>query len=260
MANPPSDDLPGCTVDESGTSPVVEGPALLEDPALVEGPALPEVPPAAQLAEFLSRSTTLNKNIGALTAHGDEAIRTLHLVVPVIAAGNADIGDLILDSIDDLHDAYLSIAQGRIRAGFAALRGVMEGIFTALYYRQQSISLRLWVTGKSFNMVHQFLDPKHEFHQYYRQLFEDEGFKRLHPKVTYKRVFEEADNIYDLLSGYVHKKGRSVQQTFSRNFEEVVERVLRISLTFLDTEDELPTLSFPSPPTFAQFASASKRG
>jgi hypothetical protein len=181
--------------------------------------------------------------------HGAAALSTFDTICPLIEDGDSDIRYLLSDTRIELLDAYTMSCAGRHKTALILLRGVMEGLFTALYYRQQSISLNLWSSNTAFVFVHQFFEDRHEFFKYFSRLFSDERFKRDHPNTSGKKVFEEASLLYELLSGQVHKKAESARKTL-HGFEGLVERIFRIFLTFLEREDDLPRLAFPSPLTF----------
>jgi hypothetical protein len=203
-----------------------------------------------EASERLSNTTERE----SLVNHCSRALASFDAISVVIYVDNEDIKNLLSDTREELIDGYLAVLAGRSRMAFSMARGVMEGLFAALYYRQQSISLNLWASNKSFLMVHQMLDSKHEFHMYYKQLFEDDGFKTQYAAVTPKKVFEEAVELYDLLSCYVHKKSPSARSQLRVKFEDAIERVFRIALCFLEREENLPSpLCFPVPPTYAQW-------
>lgn len=185
-----------------------------------------------------------------LVQHAATALETLDVMVDILAGDDLDIRSLLQDTRENLCDSYLAAAAERRVVAFAMLRGVMEGLFTSLYYRQQAMSLYLWAGGKTFHMVHQLLDEKHDFCVYFKALFDDDGFKQAYPNISPKHILQEARDVYDCLCRFVHKKAPAASLGPS-SFEATVERVFRISLSFLEREDDLPTtLSFPTPLTF----------
>jgi len=200
----------------------------------------------------------INEENNELFEHGARALITLDALAPIMHAGDPDVIELMNATREELQDAYMAVIAGRSKLGFAMLRGVMEGLLTTLYYRQQRISLNLWASGTSFHMVHQLLESNHEFRLYYRRLFEDDRFKEEYPGVAHKRIFEGAIKVYDDLSSYVHKKSRTVRSTLPSNFEEAVEQVFRVAICFLEREEQLPKLIFPTPASLAAQLSVGK--
>lgn len=99
-------------------------------------------------------------------------------------------------------------------------------------------------------MVHKLIESKHEFRMYYGNLFEDERFKKDYPGISKTKVFDEAADLYDQLSSYVHKKSASSKSQFSKNFFNELARVFRITITFMEREEDIPKLPFPSPNSF----------
>lgn len=194
--------------------------------------------------------------------HGIQAICCFDQIAPSIHQQDPDIMHLLSETREELLDSYLAAALEREKIGYLLLRGVMEGLFTSLYYRQQAISLNLWASNTGFHMVHQFIEDKHEFYKYYKNLFEDDRFKNDYPEISAKKVFEETKQLYDLLSNYIHKKSPSTKQ--NAHFQDIVERVFRISLCFLEREVDLPQLTFPKSITYPQWsidaAASSKKG
>jgi len=169
------------------------------------------------------------------------------------------MAEILDDSRNELLDAYVAALMERTQASFVLLRGVMEGLFSVLYYREQSISLQLWSAGKSFEMLHSMLEPSHEFHKYFRYHFESERFKRDYPDLTCNSIFSEADALYKTLSSFVHKKSSAVRGRLNDGFLVVVERVFRIFLAFADRIEDLPQLSFPAPRSFCELESVRKK-
>lgn len=199
-----------------------------------------------------SASDKLNNGAQAdLFQHAARALECFDILAPIMHDGDQDIAELLLDTREELQDAYLAVIAGRSKLGFIMLRGVMEGLLTTLFYRQQTISLNVWASGDSFHMVHQMLSGQHEFRLYFKRLFEDERFRIEYPQVTHSNVFDHATTLYDTLSSYVHKKSRGVQSNLPGSFEGNVESVLRVVVCFLEREEELPKLSFPSPASLA---------
>jgi hypothetical protein len=189
---------------------------------------------------------------GALASHGDMALAAFDQIVEVLAGEDPDIRGLLRETRENLADSYLAAAAGRMTVAFSMLRGAMEGLFMALFYRQQAMSLHLWARGKTFHMVHQLLDDKHEFCAYFKVHFSDERFKQAYPGMSEKRVLEEARDTYDCLCRAVHKTASTTEKT-RQTFQASVERVFRIFLSFLDREDDLPgSLAFPRPSTFQE--------
>lgn len=182
--------------------------------------------------------------------HGGRALASLDLIAPVVQGSDPAIQEILNDAREDLIEAYLSAAAGKPKAACIAVRGLMEGLFMSLYYRQQSLSLSLWASSASFQMVHSLFESKHEFSQYYRRLFKDEGFRKKHPGVSDAAIFEEAESVYKHLSRYVHKSPVAARAVTSAT-EALIERVFKLFLTFLEREESLPALTFPAPLTFA---------
>jgi hypothetical protein len=182
--------------------------------------------------------------------HGGRALATLDVIAPLVHGGDAAIQEILDDAREDLVDTYFNAAAGKHKAACIALRGVMEGLFMSLFYRQQALSLSLWASSASFQMVHSLFENKHEFSQYYRRLFKDHGFKKEYPGVSDTAIFDEAEAIYKHLSRYVHKSPVAARTVTSAT-EALVERVFKLFLTFLEREETLPALAFPAPATFA---------
>jgi hypothetical protein len=151
---------------------------------------------------------------------------------------------------DDLVEAYVAYALDRRKLAFMALRGVMEGLFSALYYRYQSMSLALWARDASSQMVHSLFEThdRNEFYLFFKTLFDDEGFAKLHRGCNVKHVFARARSIYSQLSRFIHKKYGQTSADFSAS----VGDVFRIFLTFLARTDDISALAFPSPLTWAE--------
>ncbi|WP_126933426.1 hypothetical protein [Corallococcus sp. AB018] len=194
-----------------------------------------------------------------LIKHGSQALQSFDAATALLSQGNSDIQELLNDTRDELLDSYLGAALGRNRIAFVMLRGVMEGLFTALYYSQQLISLNLWASNKNFLMVHEMFASDHEFKLYFKNLFEDEGFKKQCPNTSASNIFDEAAAVYKLLSSHVHKKTTRARLETAQSFELSVERVFRIYFTFLEREEDLTGVSFPTPQTFSN-ASKPKKG
>lgn len=218
-------------------------------------PAAPEVT-SELLDEIRAHCTTASQKLAAdahadLFEHAARALQCFDTLAPIMHREDPDIVELLRDTREELLDAYLAFAAGRKKLGFIMLRGVMEGLLTTLYYRQQTISLNLWASGDAFEMVHQLLAGDHEFRLYFKRLLQDERFTKEFPHVTANNVFDEAIDIYDKLSTFVHKKSRVVQATLPPSFEGYVEDVLRVTVCFLEREEELPKLTFPAPASIA---------
>jgi hypothetical protein len=81
-------------------------------------------------------------------------------------------------------------------------------------------------------------------------LFKDQNFVVRYPGLTPTKIFEEGIDLYDYLSSHVHKKSSFARSSLTENFEESVVRVFRIFNLFLDVEEDLPALAFPSPVNF----------
>lgn len=167
--------------------------------------------------------------------------------------------EILDDSRNELLDAYVAALTDRTQASFILLRGVMEGLFSVLFYREQSISLQLWAAGKSFEMLHSMLESDHEFHKFFKHHFESERFKIEYPEVTSASIFREADDLYKVLSSFVHKKSSVVRGRIGSDFPVAVERVFRIFLAFAERIDDLPALGFPKPISFCQYEMARKQ-
>lgn len=214
---------------------------------------------AGHISSALKRLSSSDAGSDSLIQHGVQAIGAFDVLVELIAAGDPDIKALLRDTRDELFDSYLAARSGRLRIAFAMLRGVMEGLFTSLYYRQQAISLNLWASNRNFVMVHNLLSGDHEFRLYYKMLFDDEGFQRQYPRVVAKHVFDEAIQVYDYLSTHIHKKKRTAECEVVADFTETLERVFQIFLCFLEREEEIASINFPKPLTFARKQVQGKR-
>lgn len=188
-----------------------------------------------------------------LVLHGNRALKTFDELMKLIAGQNVDINGLLGDARSELLDAYMASLAERHQVSFALLRGVMEGLFSALFYRQQTMSLNLWSSGSTHHMVHQFLGDKHEFYLYYKRLFEDERFTNQYKSFKYKSVVEEANKLYDQLSCAVHKKSPALRGFTSSAFEISVERLFRVVVCLLEREEDVPILDFPDPPSFVDY-------
>lgn len=185
--------------------------------------------------------------------HGAQALLTVDALIQILASDDSDIREILDDTKQDLVSSYIAYASGRGNTAFLCLRGAMEGMITALYYRQQKISLNLWSGGTIFHLTHELIDNKHEFFKYYNSLLCDEAFSRQYPNITPKAVFGEIESLYKDLSGFIHKKSSLTKKKLPTDFLDSVERVFRAILCLLEREDDLPTLCFPQPATFAQF-------
>jgi hypothetical protein len=196
-------------------------------------------------------------DLAKLSVELEAYLRTFDRLTPLLGdtGGGGDPDEAMVDLLDqtreDLIEAYLAFALNRRKLAFMALRGVMEGLFSALYYRYQSISRTLWARDASFQMVHQLLamNSANEFYLYFKPLFDDPSYKSLYKGCSAKSVFTQGDDLYARLSRFIHKKfGPS-----SGDFSESVAEVFRLFLTFLDrTDDDLTAIDFPAPMTWAE--------
>lgn len=259
-----------------GASPTTAGPALAGPSPQAPSTAAPD--PSSSLEEevaarAMAAAASLQASAETLkSSKWIDALRTFDRVAALVwgdialqgddaAEPDPDIREMLLDARDDLVEAALAAASGRKKSACSSLRGVMEGLFSALLYRQQAISLNLWAANISFHMVHSLFEERHEFFKYYQRLFEDTRFTNQYSGVDSKAVFKEAARLYDTLSAHVHKKKAAARDLKEVTVEDLLERVFQIFLTFLEREDDLPAgLTFPSPLTFpARKRQAAKR-
>jgi hypothetical protein len=164
---------------------------------------------------------------------------------------NAALVDLLDQTGEDLLEAYMAFALDRRKVSFMAVRGIMEGLFSALYYRYQALSRTLWARDASFQLVHTFFETssKNEFFLFFKPLFdEDEDFKKRFPGCGAKLVFKEAEDVYAKLSRFIHKKYGPT----AADFNDSVAAVFRIFLTFVDRTDDISAIPFPTPRTWPE--------
>jgi len=248
------------------TLDVSEKPACsMPDPALErDAPSLPPVDGERLWQDTLdlarseiesecqrtSESLNSSKGDASVLAHGSSALATMELISEVLHCGDEDIKRIVSDTRGELLGAYVEAYAGRNSVALILLRGVFEGIFTCLYYRQQAMSLRLWAAGEDFDMAHELLSEKHVFYKYYKSLFSDERYKQDYGKyaLPYKKIVKEAVAVYKTLSNNIHKK----RTREPANFLALVERLFRISLVFIEREEEIPeSVLFPTPLTYS---------
>lgn len=193
-----------------------------------------------------------------IMTHGAKAIATLESISQILHDNDVDVACILDDTRQELLHAYVEAQADRSSIAKVLLRGVFEGLFMALLYRQQKMSLRTWAQGAQFDMAHQLFDDKHQFYIYYKMLFGDERYKQHYGNnaPSYKQIIEEAVSLYKTLSGSVHKKRVRSEE----NFTTLVERLFRIALSFLEREEDLPSdLGFPTPLTFPQLRADARR-
>lgn len=194
------------------------------------------------------------------------ALTTLDVIGPLLHNNDENVITIWQDTRDELLDCAVAVVTRREKMLYVMMRGVMEGLFTSLYYREQGMSRTLWARGQNFVMTHQLFDERHEFYQYFKPLFEDEAYKRRSGGIGAKKIFAEASSLYGILSSYVHKKRvrprlNSVSTGLVDDFEDVLQKVFRIALTFLDAVEDLPPgLCFPSPLTLPEYVRRIRTG
>ncbi len=191
---------------------------------------------------------------GKLSETFSPAIDTFDLLRECVCHEDIDVEYLWDDTRNDLVNAIQCAVVGLKRPSLIMLRGVLEGVLTTLFYREQGISLSLWADNKSFVMAHQLLEPSHEFYKYFIRFFKDERFAFDYPNVPYRCCLEKAEKLYSELSNSVHKKKMpevSRVEDFIDYFRLKISEVLQICIAFLERVEELPdALVFPVPLTY----------
>jgi hypothetical protein len=193
-----------------------------------------------------------------LLEHADGIISTFDIISPLIHEEQSEIIAMLREAREELIDFYVEAVASREKIALILLRGVMEGIFTSLYYRHQTMSLNLWAKNTGFHLTHHFFEEKHEFYRYFKDLFEDERFTLQYPSVKFKAINSEANAVYEILSANIHKK--FIRNQAESKLTEVCERMFRIALTYLERECDLPQLPFPRPISYAEQKAVRPKG
>lgn len=223
---------------------------------------LRKIGPPGEASEAQSYSASIKTHEEAasseLIKHAAQRLNTFDAVKKIICEHESDpITPLLEDTRDELLDVYVEAIIGRPKVASVLLRGVFEGLFTSLFYRQQAMSLNLWSSGTSFEMVHTFFNNKqHEFYKYYKRLFEDDRFKETYnivgkdSKKPANMAFEEAERIYEILSNQVHKKSPNARNSLKSNTSRLVDDVFQIFLAFLEREEDISKIHSSAPVTY----------
>lgn len=206
------------------------------------------------LFEMQIKSECLHVEHSKLIKYFTPVLEAFDKIASSMCNDDHDIKFLLDDTRNDLVNSIQCASMGLQRPALVMLRGVLEGFLTTLYYREQGISLSLWVNGKSYVMAHQLIDPKHEFYIYFMRLFNDDGFKKDYPQIAAKCCFEKAKELYDTLSSEVHKKRTRhsiTENSFLDLYLKYLNEVFQLCLAFLERVEDLPEeLKYPKPLTF----------
>jgi len=182
------------------------------------------------------------------------AIDAFDILKDCVCHNDTDVEYLWEDTRNDLVNSIQCAIVGLKRPSLIMLRGVLEGVLTTLFYREQSISLALWADNKCFIMAHQLLEPCHEFYRYFIRFFKDERFSLQYPNIPPKCCLERAEKLYSELSNSVHKKRAPEAfhvEDYIEYFNRKMTEVLQLSLSFLERIEDLPSaLKFPVPLTY----------
>lgn len=209
------------------------------------------MPANEDLGKYLTRIKGALEAPAELLDHGNKALSCFDAVRSLLVEEDSPVSEILSDSRLELLDAYVAAISDRA-SSLMLLRGVMEGLFAALYYREQILSQHLWAAGKSFEMLHSMLEGQHPFRLFYKLHFESERFLRERPGVKGTKIFAEAVELYDDLSCFVHKNTAATRAAKLGVFTDTVERIFRVFFTFLERTDELPDMQFPIPMTFCR--------
>jgi hypothetical protein len=170
MTETPSTGAPAADrVDRLDTPSSVPGSSIQEPAEVVAAATISSGPDRSSVTDLRSHAIILAAQISdrvasdRLALHGDKALQAFDSLTDLVAAENTDIQDMLRETREELVDAYIASMMSRAKVACIMLRGVMEGLFTALFYRQQTISLNLWASNKQFVLVHQMFEPNHDF-------------------------------------------------------------------------------------------------